>query len=235
MRTAWEEGGEKKQVVSPLSLIITAFAAVNDVRRTLTPVLDRACGESDLILIDLGQNRLGGSCLAQVYNATGSDAPDVDEPAKLKALFDTVQKLNADGLIRAYHDRSDGGLFAAAAEMAFASRCGVTLDLDGICFDGAALDVDGAEKRPDLMAGRDFEKVVRVLFNEEVGALIQIRREDRSAVTAALRAAGLSYHFVGMLNEWDEIRVIRNARKLLREKRVDLQRAWSETTPTRRS
>ncbi|MFN4342029.1 MAG: phosphoribosylformylglycinamidine synthase [Azonexus sp.] len=230
MRTAWEEGGEKKQVVSPLSLIITSFAAVNDVRRTLTPVLDRECGESDLILIDLGQNRLGGSCLAQVYNATGNDAPDVDEPAKLKALFDTVQKLNADGLIRAYHDRSDGGLFVAAAEMAFASRCGVTLDLDGICFDGAALDVDGAEKRPDLMAGRDFEKVVRVLFNEEVGALIQIRREDRSAVTAALRAAGLPYHFVGMLNEWDEIRVIRNARKLLREKRVDLQRAWSETS-----
>ncbi|MBF1165691.1 MAG: phosphoribosylformylglycinamidine synthase subunit PurQ, partial [Dechloromonas agitata] len=135
-----------------------------------------------------------------------------------------------DGLIRAYHDRSDGGLFAAAAEMAFASRCGVTLDLDGICFDAAALDVDGAEKRPDLMAGRDFEKVVRVLFNEEVGALIQVKRDDRSTVTAALREAGLAYHFVGMLNEWDEIRVIRNAKKLLREKRVDLQRAWSETS-----
>ncbi len=230
MRTAWEEGAEKKQVVSPLSLIITSFAAVNDVRKTLTPVLDRECGESDLILIDLGKNRLGGSCLAQVYNATGDDAPDVDEPAKLKALFDTVQKLNADGLIRAYHDRSDGGLFAAAAEMAFASRCGVTLDLDGICFDAAALDVDGAEKRPDLMAGRDFEKVVRVLFNEEVGALIQVKRDDRSTVTAALREAGLAYHFVGMLNEWDEIRVIRNAKKLLCEKRVDLQRAWSETS-----
>ncbi len=230
MRTAWEEGAEKKQVVSPLSLIITSFAAVNDVRKTLTPVLDRECGESDLILIDLGKSRLGGSCLAQVYNATGDDAPDVDEPAKLKALFDTVQKLNADGLIRAYHDRSDGGLFAAAAEMAFASRCGVTLDLDGICFDAAALDVDGAEKRPDLMAGRDFEKVVRVLFNEEVGALIQVKRDDRSTVTAALREAGLAYHFVGMLNEWDEIRVIRNAKKLLREKRVDLQRAWSETS-----
>ncbi len=230
MRTAWDENGEKKQVVSPLSLIITSFAAVNDVRKTLTPVLDRDCGESDLILIDLGKNRLGGSCLAQVYNATGSDAPDVDEPAKLKALFDTVQKLNADGLIRAYHDRSDGGLFAAAAEMAFASRCGVTLDLDGICFDAQALDVDGAEKRPNLMAGRDFENVVRALFNEEVGALIQVKREDRSTVTAALRAAGLPYHFVGYPNMSDEIRVIRNAKKLLRETRVDMQRAWSETS-----
>ena len=114
------------------------------------------------------------------------------------------------GLVRAYHDRSDGGLFVAAAEMAFASRCGVTLDLDGICFDAQALDVDGAEKRPNLMAGRDFENVVRALFNEEVGALIQVRREDRSKLTAALREAGLPYHFVGMLNEWDEIRIIRN-------------------------
>ncbi len=230
MRTAWDEDGMKKQVVSPLSLVITSFAAVTDVRKTLTPKLDRDCGESDLILIDLGKNRLGGSCLAQVYNATGSDAPDVDEPAKLKALFDTVQTLNRQGLIRAYHDRSDGGLFAAAAEMAFASRCGVTLDMDGICFDAQALDVDGAEKRPDLMAGRDFENVVRALFNEEVGALIQVKREDRSAVTSALRAAGLPYHFVGYPNMSDEIRVIRNAKKLLRESRVELQRAWSETS-----
>src|SRR5574343_1031365 len=230
MRTAWDEAGQKKQVVSPLSLIVTAFAAVDDVRKTLTPVLNRDCGDSDLILIDLGQRRLGGSCLAQVYNATGSDAPDVDQPQQLKALFNTVQRLNRAGLIQAYHDRSDGGLFAAAAEMAFASRCGVTLDLDGICFDAQALDVDGAEKRPDRMAGRDFENVVRALFNEEVGALIQVKRDDRSTVTAAVRAAGLPYHFVGYPNQSDEIRVIRNAKKLLRETRVELQRAWSETS-----
>src|SRR5574343_559499 len=230
MRTAWDENGEKKQVVSPLSLIITAFSAVDDVRKTLTPVLNRDCGDSDLILIDLGKKRLGGSCLAQVYNATGNDAPDVDEPQQLKALFNTVQNLNRAGLIQAYHDRSDGGLFAAAAEMAFASRCGVTLDLDGICFDAQALDVDGAEKRPDLMAGRDFEHVVRALFNEEVGALIQVKRDDRATVTQQLREAGLPYHFVGYPNMSDEIRVVRNAKKLLREKRVDLQRAWSETS-----
>ncbi|MDR0775149.1 MAG: phosphoribosylformylglycinamidine synthase [Azonexus sp.] len=234
MRTAWEEvteaGGEQKQVVSPLSLIVTSFAAVDDVRRTRTPLLVTGQGESEILLLDLGQNRLGGSALAQVYNATGSEAPDVDDPARLKGLFDAVQKLNRDGLLLAYHDRSDGGLFVAAAEMAFASRRGVTLDLDGLCYDPLAGDIDGSEKRPDLMAGRDFENCVRALFNEELGALIQIRRVDREKVTSVLRALRVPYHFVGYLNEWDEIRVIRNARKLLREKRVDLQRAWSETS-----
>jgi len=230
MRTAWEEGGEKKQVVSPLSLVVTSFAAVDDVRKTKTPQLAVDQGETELLLLDLGQNRLGGSALAQVYNATGSDAPDVDDPAKLKGLFDAVQKLNREGMLLAYHDRSDGGLFVAACEMAFASRRGVSLDLDGICFDAAALDVDGAEKRPDLLAGRDFEHIVRALFNEELGALIQIRREDREKVTPILRACGVPYHFVGTLNEWDEIRVTRNAKRVLREKRVNLQRAWSETS-----
>jgi phosphoribosylformylglycinamidine synthase len=230
MRTAWDENGEKKQVVSPLSLIVTSFAAVDDVRKTKTPQLAVDQGETELLLLDLGQNRLGGSCLAQVYNATGDDAPDVDDPAKLKGLFDAVQKLNRAGLLLAYHDRSDGGLFVAACEMAFASRRGVSLDLDGLCFDAATLDVDGAEKRPDLLAGRDFEHIVRALFNEELGALIQIRRADREKVTPILRACGVPYHFVGTLNEWDEIRVTRNAKRVLREKRVDLQRAWSETS-----
>jgi phosphoribosylformylglycinamidine synthase len=230
MRTAWEDGGVKKQVVSPLSLVITSFAAVDDVRKTKTPQLAVDQGETELLLLDLGQNRLGGSCLAQVYNATGSDAPDVDDPARLKGLFDAVQQLNRADLLLAYHDRSDGGLFVAACEMAFASRRGVSLDLDGLCFDAAALDVDGAEKRPDLMAGRDFENIVRALFNEELGALIQIRHDQRAKVTTILRACGVPYHFVGHLNEWDEIRVTRNAKRVLREKRVDLQRAWSETS-----
>ncbi len=230
MRTAWDEGGVKKEVVSPLSLIVTSFAAVDDVRRTKTPLLVTDQGESELLLLDLGRNRLGGSALAQVYNATGSDAPDVDDPARLRGLFAAVQELNRADLLLAYHDRSDGGLFVAACEMAFASRCGVSLDLDGLCFDAAALDVDGAEKRPDLLAGRDFEHIVRALFNEELGALIQIRRADREKVTPILRAHGVPYHFVGHINEWDEIRVTRNAKRVLREKRVDLQRAWSETS-----
>ncbi len=230
MRTAWEEGGEKKQVVSPLSLVVTSFASVNDVRKTKTPQLAVDQGESDILLLDLGKSRLGGSALAQVYNATGSDAPDVDEPAKLKGLFDAVQKLNSDGLLLAYHDRSDGGMFVAACEMAFASRRGVSLDLDGICYDAGAGDVDGSEKLTNLLAGRDFENIVRALFNEELGALIQIRRADREKVTPILRACGVPYHFVGTMNEWDEIRVTRNAKRVLREKRVDLQRAWSETS-----
>ena len=230
MRTAWEDSGVKKQVVSPLSLVVTSFAAVDDVRKTKTPQLAVDQGETELLLLDLGRNRLGGSCLAQVYNATGSDAPDVDEPANLKGLFDAVQKLNRDGLLLAYHDRSDGGLFVAACEMAFATRRGVSLDLDGICYDAGAGDVDGSEKRPDLLAGRDFENIVRALFNEELGALIQIRRTDREKVTPILRACGVPYHFVGTMNEWDEIRVTRNAKRVLREKRVDLQRAWSETS-----
>ncbi len=230
MRTAWEDQGVKKQVVSPLSLVITSFAAVDDVRKTKTPQLAVDQGETELLLLDLGKNRLGGSCLAQVYNATGSDAPDVDDPAKLKGLFDAVQKLNRDGLLLAYHDRSDGGMFAAACEMAFASRRGVSLDLDGICYDAGAGDVDGSEKLTNLLAGRDFENIVRALFNEELGALIQIRRADREKVTPILRACGVPYHFVGHMNEWDEIRVTRNAKRVLREKRVDLQRAWSETS-----
>ncbi len=230
MRTAWEEDGVKKEVVSPLSLIVTAFAPVADVRRTLTPQLVTDAGESELLLLDLGRNRLGGSALAQVYGATGSDAPDLDEPARLAGFFAAVQELAAAGLILAYHDRSDGGLFAAACEMAFAGHCGLTLDLDGLCYDPLLHDVDGNEKKPDLLGGRSFELLVRALFNEELGALIQIRRADREKVTPLLRRLGVPFHFVGHLNDADEIRVVRNARKVLRETRIDLQRAWSETS-----
>jgi phosphoribosylformylglycinamidine synthase len=230
MRTAWTENGEKKEVVAPLSLIVTAFAAVGDVRRTLTPQLQLDQGESELILLDLGRNRLGGSALAQVYQVTGDDAPDIDAPAALRGLFDAVQELNRAGLILAYHDRSDGGLFVAAAEMAFAAHVGVTLDLDGLCYDAGTLDVDGAEKRPDQLAGRAHEILVRALFNEEAGALIQIRRADREKVTPVLRRLGVPYHFVGYPNDSDEIRIVRNARKVLRERRIELQRIWSETS-----
>ncbi|MFC5302731.1 phosphoribosylformylglycinamidine synthase [Azospira restricta] len=234
MRTAWEDDGAKKQVVSPLSLIVTAFARVADARRTLTPLLALDQGETDLLLIDLGagRNRLGGSALAQVYNATGSDAPDVDEPQRLAAFFGAIQQLAAENLLLAYHDRGDGGLFATVAEMAFASRCGVSLDLDGLCYDPLLHDVDGNEKKPELLGGRSFELLVRALFNEELGAVVQIRRRDREAVMGVLRAAGLGAcaTFVGYPNPWDEVRVIRNAKAVLREKRVELQRAWSETS-----
>ena len=230
MRAAWEEEGKPKEVVSPVSLIVTAFAPVDDVRRTLTPLLALDVGETELLLLDLGQNRIAGSALAQVFNAPGVKTPDIDDPGALKGLFDAVQQLNRAGLLLAYHDRSDGGLFVTACEMAFASHVGITLDMDGLCYDGATLDVDGAEKRPDLLEGRAHEKLVRALFNEEAGALIQIRRADREKVTASLRQHGVPYHFVGHPNTSDEIRVVRNARRVLQESRVDLHRAWSELT-----
>jgi phosphoribosylformylglycinamidine synthase len=230
MRTAWEENDEKKNVVSPLSLIVTAFAAVEDARQTLTPQLVTDQGETELLLLDLGKNRIGGSALAQVFNTTGETAPDLDNPAQLAGLFNTVQQLKREGLILAYHDRSDGGLFAAACEMAFAGHCGVTLDMDGICYDPLQGDVDGSEKRPDLLGGRTHDTLMRVLFNEELGALIQTRRADREKITPVLRAAGIPFHFVGAPNAADEIRIVRNAKRVLRESRVEMQRAWSETS-----
>ncbi|MDR1647733.1 MAG: phosphoribosylformylglycinamidine synthase [Zoogloeaceae bacterium] len=228
MRTAWQDGEQEKQVVSPLSLVVTAFAPVADVRKTLTPELKLDRGETELLLLDLGRNRLGGSALAQVYNTTGEETPDIDDPVLLANFFTAIQRLNREGLLLACHDRSDGGLFVAACEMAFAAHVGVTLEMDGLCFDGAALDVDGAEKQPDLLAGRAHERLVRALFNEEAGALIQIRRADRESVTALLRETKTPCHFVGHPNTSDEIRVVRNARRVLREKRIDLHRAWSE-------
>ncbi|MFZ2854799.1 MAG: phosphoribosylformylglycinamidine synthase [Rhodocyclaceae bacterium] len=234
MRTAWEDAAGKKQVVSPLSLVVTGFALVQDARRTLTPQLVLDAGETDLLLIDLGagKNRLGGSALAQVFNATGSVTPDVDDPARLAAFFGAVQKLASDDLLLAYHDRSDGGLFAAVTEMAFAAHCGVSVDMDGLCYDPLMNDIDGNEKKPNLLGGRSFELLMHALFNEELGAVVQIRRSERDKVMTVLRAAhlGACTHFIGSPNPWDEVRVIRNARTVLREKRIDLQRAWSETS-----
>ena len=234
MRSAWDDAGTPKSVVAPLSLIVTSFAPVIDARRTLTPLLAREVADTELLLIDLsgGRNRLGASALAQVYSAVGHEVPDLDEPARLAAFFAAIRQLAGDGLLLAYHDRSDGGLFAAAAEMAFAAHCGVTLDMDGLCYDPLANDVDGAERKPELMAGRADERLLRALFNEELGAVVQIRRADRDAVLAILRAAGLgaATHFIGHPNAADELRIVRNAKAVFAEKRIELQRAWSETS-----
>jgi len=235
MRTRWEEQGEQKQVTAPLSLIVTAVAPCADVRRTLTPELrrDADVGETELLLVDLGvgKNRLGGSALAQVYGTTGSKAPDADTEL-LAAFFGAIQKLNADGRILAYHDRSDGGLFAAICEMSFAGRVGVSLNLDTLCYDELMNDVDGMERKPELVSGRTRDKLIEVLFNEELGALLQIRRDDRTAVMQSLRDAGLGAcsHVVGTQNDRDEVRIWRNARMVFGAKRVDLQRAWAETS-----
>ncbi|ENO90548.1 phosphoribosylformylglycinamidine synthase [Thauera linaloolentis] len=236
MRTAWQDGGETapvdKQVVAPLSLIATAFAPVRDIRNTLTPQLQLPEGvDTELLLIDLGngRNRLGGSVLAQAYDSVGEHAPDVD-PAQLQAFFATIQQLRRDGLLLAYHDRSDGGLFATVCEMAFAAKCGLSLILDTVCYDRYMNDVDGLEKKPDTLKGRFDDRLFAGLFAEELGAVVQIRRDDRSRVTELLRTAGLAYHFIGEPNAKDEIRLRRSAKLVFGASRVELLQAWSETS-----
>jgi phosphoribosylformylglycinamidine synthase len=234
MRTKWDEQGAPKQVTAPLSLIVTAFAAVDDVRRTLTPELkrDAEVGETELLLIDLGMglNRLGGSALAQVYGVSGDQGPDADA-GPLKAFFAAIQGLNRAGRILAYHDRSDGGLFATVCEMSFASHVGVSLNLDGLCYDPLMNDVDGSERFPQI-AGRLRDRIIAALFNEELGAVLQIRREDRSVVMQALRDTGLGActHAIGTCNAMDEVRIMRNAKTVFSAARCDLQRTWSEVS-----
>jgi phosphoribosylformylglycinamidine synthase len=228
MRTIWQENGVDRTVVAPLSLIVSAFAPCADARATLTPQLRTDCGESDLVLIDLGcrRNRLGGSMLAQVFGQFGDEAPDLDEPAALARFFDALQALACDDLVLAYHDRSDGGLFAAVCEMAFAGHTGATLDFDALISESPADDVHLNE----AVAGRDHERLLAGLFAEELGAVVQIRRADRLRVLSRLREARIEATIVGSLNGSDEIRVLRNARPILAEPRVALQRAWSEVS-----
>jgi phosphoribosylformylglycinamidine synthase len=233
MRTRWDVEGVHKQVTAPLSLIVTAFAVADDVRRTLTPELrpDAAVGETELVLVDLGfgRNRLGGSALAQVHGVSGDQPPDADA-VSLRAFFGAIQALNRAGRILAYHDRSDGGLWATVCEMSFASHVGVSLNLDGLCYDPLMNDVDGIERFPQMVDGRLQDRLLTVLFNEELGAVLQILREDRAAVMQTLRQAGLGSctHVIGTTNTADEVRVWRNAKLAFCARRADLQRTWSE-------
>jgi phosphoribosylformylglycinamidine synthase len=212
MKTVWNENGEKKAVTAPISLVVTAFAPVADGRNTLTPQLRTDKGETRLILVDLGagKNRLGGSALAQVYAQTGNAAPDVDSAETLKGFFSTVQQLNRNGKLLAYHDRSDGGLFTTLAEMAFAGHCGVNVTLDGFAGSNAAA----------------------ALFNEELGAVLQVRAADATAVVQAFEQAGLKgmAHDIGGLADDDQVRFTLGGKEIYRESRVTLQRWWSETT-----
>ncbi|HUQ24703.1 MAG TPA: phosphoribosylformylglycinamidine synthase [Burkholderiales bacterium] len=229
MQTSWQG----KEVVAPLSLIVTAFAPVGDAGATLTPQLRTDAGDTELVLVDLGRgrNRLGGSILAQVHGAIGDRCPDLDDPELLKGFFDFLQQQRK--LILAYHDRSDGGLFVTACEMAFAGHCGVTLNLDALAFEAASDDVDAFRRAgEEQLAGRAKDLVLAALFCEELGALLQVRASDRGRVMERLRAAGLGEcsHVVGQLNTRDEIRVVRNGRALYSNKRDHVQRMWSETT-----
>ena len=234
MKTVWEEQGQRKEVTAPLSLIISAFAPCVDARRTLTPQLRTDAGETDLILIDLGQgkNRLGGSALAQVYRKIGSDAPDVASAAQLKAFFDTVQRLNADGRILAYHDRADGGLFATLCEMMFAGHVGLTVDVDELCIERIRDDAEQTGEEPVVPPGGYTERIFGVLFSEELGAVLQVKRSDTPAVMEAFFKAGLrgELHVLGTLNQDDRLSILRNGEDVLGIGRIELQRTWSDTT-----
>ncbi len=233
MQTSWVDGAEKKQVVSPVSLVISAFATVDDATKTLTPVLSTEA-DTELILLDLGggKNRLGGSALAQVFSAQGGVTPDVDHADELVQFFSAVRALSRDGKLLAYHDRSDGGLLACVAEMMFASHSGVTLYLDALTFAENETDVDDYDATASSKKLGVNAAVLAALFNEELGAVLQIRRGDRAGVMAALREAGLGKraHVIGHPNTGDELRIIRTAQNLFVASRVQLQRAWSKTS-----
>jgi len=214
MKTRWEEEGAQKSVTSPMSLVVSGFAPVVDVRQTLTPQLRLDKGATDLILIDLGrgQNRMGGSILAQVYGKLGRQAPDVDDAEDLQAFFAVIQGLNADGLLQAYHDRSDGGLLTTVLEMAFAGHCGLSLNLDGL--------LDDADELPS------------VLFNEELGAVIQVHQDDTQIVLAQFSAAGLGdcVAVIGQPVNNGYVSVSLGGSEVFSGDRRLLQQQWAETS-----
>ena len=237
MRTKWDDQGVAKEVVAPVSLIISAFAPVEDVRGHLTPQLRRVdeAGDSVLIAIDLGRgkHRLGGSILAQVTQQVGDTTPDVDDAEDLKRFFAAIQALNSDGKLLAYHDRSDGGLWATVCEMAFAGHVGVSLNVDMLTLDpNHEFDYGDAKDWAKQTSGRREDRTIRALFNEELGAVIQVRAQDRDAVLASLREHGLSAcsHVIGKLNERDAIEIYRDAKKIYEAPRTELHRAWSEVS-----
>ncbi len=215
MKTVWQDGEEKKSVVSPLSLIISAFAPVEDVRKTVTPELKNV-EDSVLLLVDLGDGkaRMGGSAFGQVYNNMTGDAPDLDDTGRLKAFYNVIQQLVAEDKLLAYHDRSDGGLFATLAEMAFAARCGLNVDLTSLVANQANVN----------------EACIRALFNEELGAVIQIAKQDVAAVEALFKEADLALHTVATIGTDEKIVIHNQAGIVLEQNRTDLQRAWQETS-----
>ncbi len=209
MKTVWQQDDQTREMTAPLSLIISGFAPVSDVRHTLTPQLRTDKGDTQLLLIDLGEghNRLGATALAQVYRAIGEQGADLVSSTALKAFFDAIQSLNADGKLMAYHDRSDGGLWATLCEMAFAGRCGLDIHLP----EGDA---------------------IAQLFNEELGAVIQVASSDVDAVKAAFARVNLAdhVHTIAAINGDQTIRVTQAGEILLEQSRTHYQQVWSEVT-----
>ncbi len=210
MKTRWQDNGEEREMTSPLSLIISAFGRIEDVRLTVTPEL-KTDVDSALMLIDLGQghNALGGSALAQVYRQLGNKAPDVRDPKLLSGFFAAIQRLLSEQKLLAYHDRSDGGLFVTLAEMAFAGHCGINVDISE--FD---------------------EDILAALFNEELGAVIQIKQQDKQYVENCFAEAGLGecLHYLGTVTQEDALVINSRDTVVYQESRSTLREWWAETT-----
>ncbi len=243
MRTQWNEGGQVKKVTSPVSLIITGFASIDDVRGTLTPQLDASEDDSTLVLVDLGRGkmRMGGSILGQVLGQTGNETPDLDDAKDLIALVDAVNDLRAKGQILAYHDKGDGGLLATVAEMAFAGHVGVAINVDMLVTEGDGISdsrMDSGEGKnwASQISGRRDDMTLRALFNEELGAVLQIRTADRAAVLQTLREHGLSTcsHIIGKTRPASskvdagkgELQVWRDAKSVFGASLSDLHQVW---------
>ena len=248
MRTQWSDpdSAAVKKVSAPVSLIVSAFVSLADVRGTLTPQLNREA-DSVLLLIDLGQgkNRMAASVLAQTLDQVGDAVPDLDDPSQLVALVNAVNALRADGKILAYHDRSDGGLLATVAEMAFAGRVGVALNVDMLVLEGDGLsdsrmDVGDSKNWATQVGARREERTLQALFNEELGVVLQVRSADKAAVMQVLREHGLAQHShvigstrpqsssmeagKGMLQIW------RDARAIFSASLDDLQQVWDSVS-----
>jgi phosphoribosylformylglycinamidine synthase len=211
MKTVWEEEGVSKAVISPMSVNITTFAPVEDVRKTVTPQLRTDLGETELMVIDLGHglNRVGGSCLAQVYNQIGDVSADLESAEDLLNLFNATQAMMADDLMLAYHDRADGGLLVTLLEMAFAGHCGLNVDVSKL----------GAEP-------------IAALCAEEIGVVIQVKADDKVKVEALLAEHGLSTlsHWIGSPLSDDQINITAHGNTLLSKNRKSLQSWWAETS-----
>ena len=252
MRTQWTQapgaGGvsERKKVTSPVSLIVSAFATLADVRGTLTPQLD-ASEDTTLVLIDLGRGRgrMGGSILAQVLDQVGNEVPDLHDAGDLVKLVAAVNALRAQGKILAYHDRSDGGLFAAACEMAFAGHVGVSLNVDLLVTEGDGIsdsraDHGDAKNWAGQVGARREELTLKALFNEELGALLQVRTGERNQVMQLLREHGLSRysHFVGKTRPASsgidageaQVQVWRDTKAVFSAKLSDLHQVWDSVS-----
>ncbi|MBT9506644.1 phosphoribosylformylglycinamidine synthase [Rhodoferax sp.] len=246
MRTQWKDEQGAKKVTSPVSLIVTAFATLADVRGTLTPQLN-ASEDTTLLLVDLGrgQNRMGGSMLAQTLGQLGDQVPDLDHPQDLVNLVKAVNALRAQGQILAYHDRSDGGLFASVCEMAFAGHVGVALNVDMLVTEGDGItdsraDHGDSKNWAGQVSARRDELTLKALFNEELGVVLQVRTAQRGDVIQTLREHGLSKysHEIGKTRPLDstvamgvgEVQVWRDAKAVFSAKLQDLHQVWDSTS-----